>query len=79
MVFNCDVTDETKVKNVTQLAIGRLVWCSQHFPIKTKISISFDFRGQGIIVSKTNKIRDAILKIVSDLKLENRVEIDFLI
>jgi hypothetical protein len=79
MVFNYDVTDDTKVKKVIQLVVGRVVWCSRHFPMKTKISMSFDFRGQGIFISTTDKIRDSILKIVSPFKIENELKIDFLI
>lgn len=79
MVFNFDVTTEDKVKNVVQYVVGRTVWGYKNFPKDSKIILSFDFRGQNIIVSKTISIKSKILELINNLNIDANVSIDFLI
>lgn len=78
MVFNCDLTTKEKSENVVQYVTGRTVWCCQNFPPNIKITLSFDIRGQGIILTKTTIFKDRILRLMSDLCIDNQILIDFL-
>jgi len=79
MVFNFDVTTEDKVKNVVQYVVGRTAWGYKNFPKESKIILSFDFRGQNIIVSKTKSIKSKISELITNLNINAKVSIDFLI
>jgi hypothetical protein len=78
MVFNCDITIEDKYQEVLKYVIGRTVWCSYNFPSKAMITLSFDIRGQGVIMTKSNIFKSKLIKIVNDLGIDNQIVIDFL-
>jgi hypothetical protein len=78
MVFNLDVTTEEKIKNVIQYIVGRTIWCHRNFPVKARIILSFDIRGQSIIVSRSNKLKQRILELINNLNIDNQISIEFL-
>jgi len=78
MVFNCDIR-MNKTDNVIQYVVGRIVWISSNFPLNSKIIISFDFRGQEIIISGARSFKDKILKMLDKINIVNNISIDFLI
>lgn len=79
MVFNLDITTPAKVQNVIQYVVGRAVWCSLNSPAKVNILLSFDFRGQDIIVTKAQNLKSEILRLLGKANINNQVSIDFLI
>jgi len=79
MVFNVDVGTPAKVEHVIQYVVGRTLWCSLNSPAKVNILLSFDFRGQGIIVTKTQSLKSEILRLLNKANITNQVSIDFLI
>jgi len=78
MIFNFDITTEEKVKNVVQYIIGRSIWCHKNFPAKAKIILSFDIRGQNIVVSGSTVFKNKILELIDNLKIDNQISIEFL-
>jgi len=68
-----------KIINVIQYSVGRAIWCCKNFPAEVKIKMAFDFRGQGIIVSKTRSLKNKIIEIIEKLKITNQISIEFLI
>jgi hypothetical protein len=79
LVFNCDFTTLDNQKNVLIYSTGRLFWICNNFPSTAKIIISFDFRGQGIIVSKTKAFKALIEDYMKRSNYNNELLIDFLI
>lgn len=79
MVFNLDVTTPAKVQHMIQYVVGRTVWCSLNSPTKVNILLSFDFRGQGITVTKTQTFESELLRLLDNVNINNQVSIDFLI
>ena len=79
LVFNFDITSPDKIINVIQYSVGRAIWCCKNFPAEVKIKMAFDFRGQGIIVSKTRSLKNKIIEIIEKLKITNQISIEFLI
>lgn len=78
LVFNCDITTESKVNEVVKYVVGRTFWCCQNFPSKAKITLSFDIRGQGIIITKSTRFKEKLFEIFEPLNIDNRILIDFL-
>jgi len=78
MVFNCDITTESKCQDVITYVIGRTVWCCQNFPSQATIVLSFDIRGQGIIMKKSNLFKTKVLDLIDSLDIEAQILIDFL-
>ena len=78
MVFNCDITTNEKSENVINYIIGRTVWCCKNFPPNVKVVLSFDIRGQQIIVTKSNLFKDRVLELFNSLSISNPLSIDFL-
>jgi len=78
MVFNFDMTSEEKAARVIQYVVGRAIWVCHNFPPKTNIVLSFDVRGQNIIISRSDKLKQAILKLTENAGVDNRVSIEFL-
>ena len=78
MTFNCNITTESKYQEVIKYVIGRTVWCSQNSPSKAIITLSFDIRGQGIIMTKSNTFKAKLLEIIDALEIDNQIIIDFL-
>jgi hypothetical protein len=78
MVFNCDISTEKKSENVITYVVGRTLWCCKNFPFKAKIVLSFDIRGQDVIMSKSTKFKEKLLKILDALNVDNLILIDFL-
>ncbi|MCO5950095.1 hypothetical protein [Mucilaginibacter flavidus] len=79
MIFNLDVTTEGKVKHVIHYVVGRTIWCHRNVPANAHIILSFDFRGQGIIVSRASKFKQEILELLANLNINNHISIDFLL
>ena len=78
MVFNCNITTENKCQEVIKYVVGRTIWCSQNSPSKAIITLSFDIRGQGIIMTKSNMFKAALLEIINALEIDNQIIVDFL-
>lgn len=78
MVFNVDITVEEKTANVIQYIFGRTIWCIKNFPSNVKIMLSFDIRGQGIIMSRSNSIKQKILELINSIGSKNQISIEFL-
>lgn len=78
MVFNCDITTEDKSQEVIKYVVGRTIWCCKNVPNKAKITLSFDIRGQGIIMNKSNVFKDKILELITPLNVNNQILIYFL-
>ena len=78
MVFNLDMTTEEKAARVIQYVVGRAIWGCHNFPPKTNIVLSFDVRGQNIIISRSDKLKQAILTLTENAGVDNRVSIEFL-
>lgn len=78
MVFNCDITNNVKSENAVHYIIGRTVWCCKNFPSNVKIVLSFDIRGQQIIMTKSNIFKNRILELLNSLRVSNPISVDFL-
>ena len=78
MVFNCDITTDDKVNDVIKYVVGRTVWCYMNFPTETNITLSFDIRGQGIIINRSSKFKARIFEILNELNIGRHISIDFL-
>jgi hypothetical protein len=78
MVFNCDITTESKSQDVIKYVIGRTIWCYQNFPSKATIILSFDIRGQGIIITKSSIFKAKLLEMIGSLDIDGQILIDFL-
>jgi hypothetical protein len=79
MVFNCDITTDEKSNNVINYVVGRTAWCCQNLPKNIKIKLSFDIRGQGVILTEFNIFKDQVLALINNLPITNLVIIDVLI
>ena len=78
LVFNCDITTEGKSQDVIKYVIGRTVWCCQNFPSSATIILSFDLRGQGIIMTKSSLFKTKLLELIGVLNIDAQILIDFL-
>lgn len=78
MIFNLDITTEDKITNVIQYVVGRAIWAQKNFLSKVKITLSFDLRGQNIIVSRSKLFKDRMLELINNLDIDNQISIDFL-
>lgn len=77
VIFNCDLNNETNKINTVQYVIGRLCWGAIHFPEDVQIRVTFDIRGQEIIVSRSSKFKNIIMDRLEKLGVK-QVQIDFL-
>jgi len=78
LVFNFDIRTEEKISNVIQYVVGRVAWGCKNFPPEAKIRLSFDIRGQEIIISKSDSLKQKILESIFNLDIRNQILIDFL-
>lgn len=77
MIFNFDITTSSKTEAVIHYVVGRLIWGINNFPENVKVRLSFDVRGQGIIISRSTALKNVILQYVNDLNITNAIEIEF--
>jgi len=78
LIFNFDITTEEKIKNVIQYVVGRTIWGHKNLPAKANIILSFDIRGQSIIMSRSTEFKGRILAIINNLGVDNQISIEFL-
>ncbi|MEO6980812.1 MAG: hypothetical protein ABJA76_11290 [Mucilaginibacter sp.] len=78
LVFNLDMTTSDKIRYVIQYVVGRTIWCCRNFPAKANIVLSFDIRGQNIIMSKTGSVKQRIFELIDNLNIDNKISIEFL-
>jgi hypothetical protein len=78
MVFNCNIMTEYKYQEVIKYVVGRILWCRYNFPSKAIITLSFDIRGQGVIMTRSNVFKSKLTKIIRDLEIDNQIIIDFI-
>ncbi|SDR89222.1 hypothetical protein SAMN05216490_0142 [Mucilaginibacter mallensis] len=78
MVFNCNITTESKYQEVVKYVVGRTLWCSYNLPSKAIITLSFDIRGQGVIMTKSNMFKLELLEKINVFQIDNQIIIDFL-
>ena len=77
LIFNCDFRNEHNASNVIQYVIGRLCYGIMNFPANSVINMTFDIRGQEIIVSKSKKFKENLLEKINNLGITNTINIDF--
>lgn len=78
MVFNCDISTIQKSKEVIKYVVGRTSWGYLNFPANALINLSFDIRGQGIIMSKSDSFKKNLLEMFSLVGIDNFISVDFL-
>ena len=78
LIFNCDLRNQVNINNVIQYVIGRICWGCINFPEKAVINVTFDIRGQEIIVSKSKQIKEGVLEKLDSLGVINNISVDFL-
>jgi len=78
MVFNCDISTLQKSQKVIKYVVGRTSWGYLNFPPNVAIRLSFDIRGQGVIISKSDFFKRNLLEIFNCIGIKNSVFIDFL-
>lgn len=78
LVFNCDLRAEVNISNAVQFVIGRICYGAINFPQNAAIRITFDVRGQEIIMSRTKIVKEQLLNKVQKIGVDNNLMIEFL-
>jgi hypothetical protein len=79
IVFNFDIRSNVKIEKVLQFASGRIIMIYKNFPENVKISVTFDMRGQDIILSYARSIKSKLCEILKNNFSDKNLTIDLLI
>jgi hypothetical protein len=78
LIFNCNLSTPKNIVNVIQYVVGRISYGILHFPENSLIKVTFDLRGQEIIMSQSNRFREQLFDKLNYLNIDTRVSIDFI-
>lgn len=78
LIFNCDLRSDHAINNTIQYVIGRVCWGVINFPENCTIKLTFDIRGQEIIMSRSKKFKENLSERFHKLAVIDSITIDFL-